>query len=82
MKDIYDSLPAGTEVKWDDSLKQNYAEYQKGGKTYKVWIEDAESIKYKLELVNTYNLAGAAYWEKDRETKDIWEVVAETLKIY
>lgn len=82
MKDIYDSLPAGTEVKWDDSLKQNYAEYQKGGKNYKVWIEDAESIKYKLELVNTYNLAGAAYWEKDRETKDIWEVVAETLKIY
>ena len=82
MKDIYDSLPAGTEVKWDDSLKQNYAEYQKGGKTYKVWIEDAESIKYKLELVNTYNLAGAAYWEKDRETKDIWKVVAETLKIY
>ena len=81
MNDIYDSLPAGTEITWDDSLKQNYAEYQKNGKTYKIWIEDATSIKYKLELVNTYNLAGAAYWEKDRETDDIWDVVAETLNI-
>lgn len=81
MKDIYSSLPEGTEIKWDDSLKQNYAEYQKNGKTYKVWIEDKESIKNKLELVNTYNLAGAAYWEKDREPEDIWNVVSETLNI-
>lgn len=81
MKDIYDSLPEGTNIEWDDSLKQNYAEYEKNGKTYKVWIEDKESIKHKLDLVNTYNLAGAAYWEKDREPEDIWDVVSETLNI-
>lgn len=81
MKDIYDSLPAGTEVKWDNSLKQNYAEYKKDKKTYKIWIEDNESIKHKLELVNIYNLAGAAYWEKDRETDDIWEVVSRILNV-
>ena len=81
MDDIYSSLPEGTKIEWDDSLKQNYAEYQKGGKTYKIWIEDSESLRYKLELVNTYNLAGAAYWEKDRETDDVWDIVSEILKI-
>ena len=81
MKDIYSSLPEGTKVEWDDSLKQNYAEYKKEGKTYKIWIEDNESIKCKLDLVNNYSLAGAAYWEKDRETDDIWDIVSETLDI-
>lgn len=81
MDDIYSSLPEGTKIEWDDSLKQNYAEYQKDGKTYKIWIEDSESLRYKLELVNTYNLAGAAYWEKDRETDDLWDIVSEILKI-
>ena len=81
MKDIYSSLPKETTVEWDDSLKQNYAEYQKGGKTYKIWIEDTESIKYKLDLVSTYNLAGAAYWEKDRESDDVWDVISEKLNI-
>ena len=81
MKNIAKNLPEGTKTTWDDSLKQNYAEYEKGGKTYKIWIEDAKSLRCKLELVNTYNLAGAAYWEKDRETDDIWDMVSEVLNV-
>ena len=79
MKNIASNIPDGTKTTWDDSLKQNYAEYEKDGKTYKIWIEDVKSLRYKLELVNTYNLAGAAYWEKDRETDDIWALVSEVL---
>ncbi len=81
MKDVYNQIPQGTNIEWNDSLKQNYAEYKKDGKTYKIWIEDSKSIKYKLELINTYNLAGAAYWEKDRESDDIWNLAKEVLKI-
>lgn len=81
MKDVYNQIPQGTNIEWKDSLKQNYAEYKKDGKTYKIWIEDSKSIKYKLELINTYNLAGAAYWEKDRESDDIWNLAKEVLKI-
>lgn len=81
MKDVYNQIPQGTNIEWNDSLKQNYAEYKKDGKTYKIWIEDSKSIKYKLELINTYNLAGAAYWEKDRESDDIWNLAQEVLKI-
>ena len=46
-----------------------------------MWIEDEESIKAKLDLVNNYNLAGAAYWSKDRESNTIWGVIAEELDI-
>lgn len=81
MNEIYSNLPDNATIQWDDSLKQNYAEYQKNGKTYKIWIEDEKSIGYKLELVNTYNLAGAAYWEKDRETGEVWQVVSDVLNI-
>ena len=81
MEDIYENIPEGTNIEWDDSLKQNYAEYEQDGATYKVWIEDDDSIKAKLELVNEYNLAGAAYWEKDREPDEIWNTISEVLSI-
>lgn len=81
MKNIDSYIPDGVELSWDEDLKQHYMEYTQNGKTYKMWLEDTDSIKYKLELVNSYNLAGAAYWAKDRETEDIWSVIAQTLKI-
>lgn len=81
MKDIYSTIPAGTQIQWDDSLKQNYAEYEKNGKTYKIWIEDEKSLKYKLELIDTYNLAGASFWAKDRENEEIWETISQVLNV-
>lgn len=81
MEDIYTNIPEGANIQWDDSLKQYYAEYQQNGATYKVWIEDDESIRAKLELVNEYNLAGAAYWEKDREPDDLWNTISEVLGV-
>ena len=81
MEDIYTNIPEGANIEWDDSLKQYYAEYQQDGATYKVWIEDDESIRAKLELVNEYNLAGAAYWEKDREPDELWNTISEVLGV-
>ena len=81
MADIYTNIPEGANIQWDDSLKQYYAEYQQNGATYKVWIEDDESIRAKLDLVNEYNLAGAAYWEKDREPDDLWNTISEVLGV-
>lgn len=79
MKDV--KIPNGVQAKWDDRLKQNYIEYSDGGAgKYKMWIEDAQSIAAKLDLVNQYELAGAGFWEKDRETEDVWEVIKEKLK--
>ena len=81
MKSLDEIIPESAERVWDDDLKQYYVEFVEDGITNKIWIEDAESIKAKLSLVNEYNLAGAAYWEKDREPDSIWQVVSETLDI-
>lgn len=81
MKETDNYIPEGVEKEWKDDVKQNYVEYKKNGKTYKIWIEDEESIKCKLELIQKYNLAGAAYWEKDRESDSIWKLISEELNI-
>ena len=81
MKNTYEMIPEGTEIQWDDTLKQNYAKYTKNGKTYEVWIEDTESIKHKLNLVNEYDLAGAAFWEKYGAPDELWDTVSESLGI-
>lgn len=44
-----------------------------------MWIEDLKSISAKLDLINKYKLAGAAYWEKDRESPEVWDIVKEKL---
>ena len=44
-----------------------------------MWIEDIESIKAKLSLKSSNNLAGVAEWAKDRENPDVWEVIKEEL---
>lgn len=80
MKAVDVVLPANVERVWDDTLKQNYVEYEQEGYTYKMWIEDERSIKAKLSLVQQYNLGGVAFWEKDRETETIWSSVAEVIK--
>lgn len=79
MKNIDSKLPAGVEKKWNEDLKQYYVEYEQNGYTYKMWIEDEKSIKAKFDIMNKYNLAGAAYWQKDFESANIWNIVKEEI---
>ena len=72
-------LNKATTKEWLDDAKQNYIEYQESGYTYKMWVEDEESIKQKLNLINEYNLAGAAFWEKGCEDDSIWNIIKEKI---
>ncbi len=78
MKDV--EIPNDAKVKWDENLKQTYIEYKRDNTVYKMWIEDEKSISAKLDLVQRYGLAGAGFWEKDREKENIWNIVEEKLK--
>lgn len=62
---------------WDEATCQNYAEFTSGNKVYKCWLEDADSIKVKLNVMNTYGIAGVAEWRLGYETSDIWDVIQE-----
>ena len=80
MRNIFDVLPENQVATWDEELKQYYVEYEENGKKYKMWVENEKSVGEKINLANQYNLAGIAFWEKDRETNDeFWTFVKEQL---
>ena len=80
MKKVDSVLPENVSKEWNETLKQNYVEYEKDGAIYKMWIEDEASIKEKLALINEFELAGGCYWVKDFETEGIWKVIKDALK--
>lgn len=80
MRNMFDVLPENQVATWDEELKQYYVEYEENGKKYKMWVENEKSVGEKINLANQYNLAGIAFWEKDRETNDeFWTFVKEQL---
>lgn len=69
----------GITTTYDDKTRQNYFEYTKGNVTYKMWVEDATSIKNRVDIVNKYNLAGISAWRKGFETDDIWPAITDNI---
>ncbi|WP_337606719.1 glycosyl hydrolase family 18 protein [Claveliimonas sp.] len=66
---------AGVTAQWDDTTKQNYAEWEADGATYKVWLEDTQSLEPRLQLMKDYKLAGTAAWRLGQEESDVWELI-------
>lgn len=60
---------------WDEKTCQNYAEWSSGTKTCKVWLEDLESIRVKLNVMSTNNLTGVAVWRLGYGTPEVWALV-------
>lgn len=71
---------AGVEPTFDETTGQNFVTYSKGKSTYSIWLEDETSVKSRLELMNQYELAGAAYWALGQEKDSIWNVISEYFK--
>lgn len=65
----------GAEKTWDETSGQYYAEYTADGNTYKVWLEEEESIALKASLIKEYNLAGISAWKLGFERQQIWDVI-------
>ncbi|ABX44096.1 glycosyl hydrolase family 18 protein [Lachnoclostridium phytofermentans] len=60
---------------WDQTTGQYYAEYEKDGAKYKIWLEEEESIEAKLKLISEADLAGVASWRLGFEKPSIWNVI-------
>lgn len=80
MKNIENRIPNNVQKVWKEDVKQYYVQYEQDGITYKMWLEEEESLKAKFALMKQYNLAGAAYWQKDFEKDTTWNRIAEELK--
>lgn len=62
-------------AEWDSETGQNYVEYKKSGITYKMWLEDVDSLHERLKVIAGANVAGVAAWRLGFETKEIWPVI-------
>ena len=81
MKNINNVIPRGIDKKWNDDLKQSYVEYMDGNIKKQIWIEDVDSLKEKIYLINDNNLAGVASWQKDMESNEVWKMINQTMHL-
>lgn len=63
---------------YDEASGQNYGEYvsDNDGRRYQIWLEDEDSLRTRLQMINDYDIAGVATWcigwEKGPE---IWDII-------
>ena len=69
-----------TTKQWLEDCGQYYYESKKDGILYKLWLEDSTSLEKRLQLMQKYKLAGAAYWKSGMETSDVWDVISKYFK--
>lgn len=67
----------GVTPMWIDEVCQNYAEYESDGTFYQCWLEDVESLRVKLEVMKTQEIAGVASWKLGIEDTAVWDAIAE-----
>jgi spore germination protein YaaH len=76
MKEIQNLISAnGAEPVWSDEDGQYYVQYDNGGSTYKIWVEDSASLEEKLKVLQQYQLAGGAFWKLGLETSNVWDTI-------
>lgn len=66
---------ANAKVKVDKATGLNYAQWEEDGAIYKVWLEDEDSLKAKLQLMKDYGLAGVAAWRLGYESIETWDLI-------
>lgn len=67
-------------ILWDDLSKSPYFKYTDvDGVIHNVWFENSQSLSYKLDLVNSYNLSGISIWRLGLENSDYWTSIKSKL---
>ena len=65
------------QAQWDNTTRQNYAEWESDGGLYKIWLEDEASLEEKMKLITSQNLAGVAEWSLGMESSGIWDLILQ-----
>ena len=68
----------GVQPVWDAQAGQNYGEIYEGDSFYQVWLEDAQSLQEKMNVMKKYDLGGVAAWKLGYESghPEIWGVLS------
>lgn len=65
----------GISAQWDEATCQNYAAFEESGVLYQVWLEDAQSIQVKLNVMANHGIAGVGAWKLGLEDPAVWNVI-------
>ena len=65
---------------WLEDVGQYYVEYVHDGSTYKIWVEDQNSIVEKLKVFQENDLAGVAFWKSGFEKATVWNAVDDYIE--
>ena len=60
---------------WLDDYGLHFVEYENGGSIYQIWMEDVNSIEQKLKVMDSYGLAGGAFWKLGLEQSAVWDTI-------
>lgn len=67
----------GADIVWDEEVQMNYATWTSENTTYKIWLEDEQSMEPKLRLMKDNKLAGTAAWALGLESQEIWNLIQQ-----
>lgn len=72
----------GDSVQFDNTSQSPYYIYtDASGVVHTIWFENAQSIGYKLDLVNHNNLQGIAIWRLGLENSAFWGAINDKLSL-
>ncbi len=71
---------AKAEKTWREDEGQYYAEWNSGGKRFKIWLEDDESLRAKTYAAREYEVAGIGAWKCGDELETTWVAIKDALE--
>ena len=69
----------GYTVVWDDATGQNYVDFDNGNTRIQCWLEDEDSLRLKMQVMDNKQIAGVAAWKLGQQDPDIWTLFEEYL---
>ena len=72
----------GAEIQFDETAQSPWFRYRDDQDVeHEVWFEDARSIQAKLELIRSFSLRGAGYWNLMRPFPQNWSLLDSEAEI-
>lgn len=64
---------------WDPEFEQYRIDIKENGFHYVFWLEDAETVRRRIQIAREERLGGIAAWRLGQESPDVWGVFAEEI---
>lgn len=66
--------------RFTEETGQNYVEYEDKEGRHRIWLEDTESLRRRVELAKSLKLAGIATWTRGFASDEAWETLRQIEK--